>query len=64
MYAAARGGSGEVRHVSEETAGPSAARETGSEAGSEAEQEESAKRREELVERVREANRLSVNRPR
>lgn len=53
-----------MRHVSEETAGPSAARETGSEAGSEAEQEESAKRREELVERVREANRLSVNRPR
>lgn len=64
MYAAARatarGGSGEVRHVSEETAGPSAARE----AGSEEAKEESAKRREELVERVREANRLSVNRPR
>lgn len=68
MYAAARatarGGGGEVRPVSEETAGPSAARETGSETGSEEEQEESVKRREELVERVREANRLSVHWPR
>jgi len=32
--------------------------------GTEEETEESVKRREELVERVREANRLSVNRPR
>lgn len=46
--------------MSEETADSSAARD----AGSDDEQGESAKRREELVERVREANRLSVNRPR
>ncbi|GAA5611358.1 hypothetical protein Spla01_02505 [Streptomyces platensis] len=46
--------------MSEDTGDPSAAHDPGTEDG----QEESVKRREELVERVREANRLSVNRPR